>query len=95
MSMKRCVEGVFPVADELPAPTSEVAAFCAELLELEGPPFASEAEMPETRRSGRRVDGSAILRLLGLDLQYPTYREGITASIAEERDIGPTMNGPE
>ncbi len=90
-SMERCVEGVFPVADELPAPSSDVAAFCARLLALEKPPFASEAEMPETRRFGRKVDGSAIFGLLCLDLLYPTYREGITASVAEERDTAQTM----
>ena len=93
-SMERCVEGVFPVADELPAPSSDVAAFCARLLALETPPLASEAEMPETRRFGRRVDGSAILGMLGLDLRYPTYKEGITASVVAERDAGSTVNRP-
>ena len=37
------------------------------------------------------LDGSAIFGLLCLDLLYPTYREGITASVAEERDTAQTM----
>ena len=91
-SMERSIEGTFPVADELPAPSRDIAAFCAKLLAMEMPPFASAASLSETRRSGRRVDGSAILGLLGLELRYPTYREGIRASVAAELNAAPTVN---
>jgi hypothetical protein len=36
----------------------------------------------ETRRADRRVDGSAVFRLLGVTLHYPNYRLGIPASLA-------------
>ncbi len=84
-SMARGIEGAFPVADALPATSREVARFCAGLLGLDLPGEATESELSETRRFGRRVDGRAILRHLGLELRYPTYREGIPASIAAER----------
>lgn len=79
------VEGVYPVADTLPAPSSDVALFCSELLGLPMPPTATESELSETRRSDRRVDGAAVLNRLGLGLLYPTYREGIPACVAAER----------
>ena len=42
------------------------------------------AEVSETRRSNRKVDGRAIRRLLGIELRYPSYRTGIPASLAAE-----------
>lgn len=84
--MIRGVEGAFPVADGQPAATRKVAEFCARLLDIEMPPFVDESRLPETLRTGRRVDGSAILSLLGLQLNHPTYREGIRACLAAERD---------
>ncbi len=74
------VTGSFPAADDHPSTSREIAAFCSELT---GAPIesASKAEVSETRRSDRRVDGRAIRRLLGVELRYPSYREGIPASL--------------
>jgi hypothetical protein len=49
------------------------------------PASASPEELDETRRSDRRVSGQAIVRMLGVTLQYPSYRVGIPAALAEER----------
>ena len=84
--MGQDLHGVFPVADRLPAPSGEVAQFCATLLGLPLPPTVPDERLSSTRRSDRRVDGGAVLDRLGIDLRYPTYREGIPASVAAERD---------
>jgi len=80
------VEGAYPVADDEPAPSEAVARFCAELLGLPMPESIPRAEVSETRRANRRVDGRAIRRLLHVPLDYPSYRTGIPASLAAERD---------
>ena len=41
--------------------------------------------MPVGRRiSGRKVDGSKIREMLKVELQYPSWKTGIQASLAEE-----------
>lgn len=83
-SIQQCTVGAFPVADECPASSAEVARFCSELLHLPLPDIVPDDSLSETRRSDRRVDGSAIRRVLGMRLQYRSYREGIPACIAAE-----------
>lgn len=78
------VTGAWPVADEFPCSSDEVAEFCATLLGLPPPPRVPLTEQSETRRANRRVDGRAACDLLGVRLTYPTYREGIRAALAEE-----------
>ncbi len=73
--------GAFPVADEEPCASREIAEFCSRLLHLDMPPEARGAELGETRQSDRRVDGSAIRRALKIQLRYPSYRDGIPASL--------------
>ncbi len=81
--------GSFPVADAHPCPSGEIAAFCAESMGLKLPEACGDSSIPETRRSNRKVDGSAIRRLLGVSLRYPSYREGIPACLEEEaREAG-------
>lgn len=83
-AMERGLVGTFPVADAAPAFSREVASFCSELLGLDMPAPVPMRDLGETRRADRRVDGAAVLRLLQLRLRYPTYREGIPASLAAE-----------
>ena len=71
------LEGAYPVADQHPCTTREIAEFCASLLNL---PLPASATQPRTT-SNRRVDGSAIRHALGITLQYPSYRTGIPASL--------------
>ena len=69
--------GAYPVADDEPCTSREIATFCAELLGIVMPSDGAGV----MRRSDRRVDGSAILRALGVSLRYPSYRTGIPASL--------------
>ena len=76
------VQGAWPVADDLPATTRQVAAFCATL----GLPAPRGADPSGSGDSpGRRVDGHAVRSVLGVKFRYPSYREGIAASILSER----------
>ena len=78
------VTGAYPVADEEPCPSREVASFCSELMGIPMPPEIPLDRASETRRSNRRVDGSEIRRLLGIELAHRSYRTGIPACLAEE-----------
>lgn len=69
--------GAFPVADEYPCTSREIADYCAERFHLPPPISVSQSEVPVSRRNNRRVDGRAIFRLLGLSLLYPSYKEGL------------------
>lgn len=85
-AMVQGLEGAFPVADALPAMSRDVALFSAGLMGVGLPEEVADRELSETRLSDRRVDGRAILQRLGIQLLYPTYREGIPACIAAEQD---------
>jgi nucleoside-diphosphate-sugar epimerase len=81
------VTGAWPVADELPCPSREVAEFHAALLGVAPP-------VPEPAAShGRRVDGRAIRQRLGITLKYASYRTGIPAALEEERLMGDPRRG--
>jgi nucleoside-diphosphate-sugar epimerase len=80
------LRGAWPVADDHPCPAREVAAFCAALLDLPMPPSVGPEEVSETLRFDRRIDGRAIRRALGVELAYPSYREGIPACLSEEAE---------
>jgi nucleoside-diphosphate-sugar epimerase len=75
------IEGSFPVADDEPCTQRQIAEFCTELLQVPAPAVAPPDSLHPTRRADRRVDGSAIRRLLGVNLKYPTYRIGIPQSL--------------
>jgi nucleoside-diphosphate-sugar epimerase len=72
------VTGAYPVADDEPCTSREIAEFCARLLDLPLPLH----EQAKACSTNRRVDGSAIRRALGITLRYPSYRVGIPASIS-------------
>ena len=71
--------GAFPIADEEPCPSMEVAVLTAQLLNLPVPTAPSKPPA-----AGRRVDGSAYRLTLGLVLRYPSYRQGVPACLAAE-----------
>lgn len=80
------ITGTYPVADEEPCTSREIAEFCARLLNL---PVTSTGQEPRAGQAGcmprfatnRRVDGSAIRRALGIQLTYPSYRVGVPAAV--------------
>jgi len=83
---------VFNGADEEPAPPGDVLAYAAELLGFVLPPEvpfeqAAVGMTPMARSfyaECRRVSNARIKRELGVLLHYPTYREGLTALLADE-----------
>ncbi|HEY1862994.1 MAG TPA: SDR family oxidoreductase [Roseiarcus sp.] len=76
---------VWNVADDEPAPPQDVVAYAAALLGLEPPPeepFAGARLSPMGREfyaDNKRVSISKAKALLGFQLAYPTYREGLRA----------------
>jgi nucleoside-diphosphate-sugar epimerase len=70
--------GAWPVADDYPCTSREIAPYCAELAGVPLPPPAHASELHHSRRANRRVDGRAIRALLRVDLEYPTYRDAIS-----------------
>lgn len=73
--------GAWPVADEESCTARQIAEFCSNLLNLPMPPLVPRSELHHTRQANRRVDGSGIRRILAIQLRYPTWREGIPASL--------------
>jgi nucleoside-diphosphate-sugar epimerase len=87
----RRLAGTFNLADDLPAPPQDVVAHAADLIGVAAPPempFATAAMTPMARSfygDNKRVANAAIKRALGIDLLYPTFREGLAAILAEEK----------
>lgn len=75
----------YNVADDLPAPPEDVIALAAEMLGLPVPPAIpfEEADLGALARSfyseTKRVSNQRIRTELGVDLAFPTYREGLRA----------------
>ena len=84
------VGGTFNLADDEPAPPQEVVAYAAQLLGVDPPPEIAfdAAEMTPMARSfyadNKRVSNAAIKRALGIELLYPTYRDGLAAILRNE-----------
>jgi len=79
--------GVYNVADDLPAPNSDVVGYAFELLGKPVPPAIPWDEIAPTMSAmarsfygeSRRVRNDRLKRELGVVLRYPTYREGLKA----------------
>ena len=76
---------IYNVCDDEPAPAAEIVAFAAGLMGVEPPPeqpFETADLSPMARSfysANRRVRNGRIKAELGVDLAYPTYREGLRA----------------
>ena len=81
---------VYNVADDEPAPPEDVITYAAELLGVEPPPEVpfEEAELTPMARSFysnlRRVCNARIKSELGVELAYPSYREGLQGVLTED-----------
>ncbi|PKP90563.1 MAG: NAD(P)-dependent oxidoreductase [Alphaproteobacteria bacterium HGW-Alphaproteobacteria-16] len=77
--------GAYNLADDMPAPQSDVIAFGAQLLGLPAPPLVplAEADLSPAARAfyaeNRRVANGKAKRLLGWRPLYPDYRLGLRA----------------
>lgn len=84
---------IYNVCDDEPAPPQDVVSFAAELLGVEPPPeqpFETTELSPMARSfyaDNRRVRNDRIRRELGVELRYPTYREGLRALLAEDPSV--------
>lgn len=75
------VTGAWPVADAHPCTSREIAEYCSRLLGVQMPEQVRTESLHQTRRANRRVDGSKIRETLGIELRYPSYRDGIPAAL--------------
>jgi len=81
---------IFNVTDNEPAPAHEVVAYAAKLLGIDAPPEIAfdEAELSPFAAhfyaECKRVRNDRIKQELGVDLEFPTYRQGLAAILAEE-----------
>ena len=79
---------IYNVSDNEPAPPQDVIAYAAQLLGVPAPPEIAfeDAEMTPMGRSfygeNKRVSNARIRTELGVELSYPTYREGIAHEAA-------------
>lgn len=85
LAAARKLSGTFNLTDDMPAPPQDVVTFAADLEGIEPPPETAfeTAEMTAMARSfyadNKRVANRAIKQALGIELLYPSYREGLTA----------------
>lgn len=92
---------VFNLVDDAPAENAAVIAAAAELLGVPAPAAVPYAEAIRTMspmarsfwEESRLVDNAATKAALGLVWRYPTYREGLAASLVEERRQDLAQNG--
>jgi nucleoside-diphosphate-sugar epimerase len=81
---------IYNVADDEPAAPGDVVAYAAELMGMPPPPeiaFADADLTPMARsfyEGSRRIKNARIKSELGVKLRYPTYREGLTALLADD-----------
>lgn len=79
---------IYNAADDEPAPPQDVVAYAAELLGVEAPrevAFEDAGLSPMGRGfygENKRVSNARIKDELGVELAYPTYREGMKALVA-------------
>ena len=82
-TVAREASGVFNICDDEPAPPQDVIAHAAQLLGVAPPPdedYATAPMAPMARSfyaSSNRVRNTRAKRDLGLELAFPTYREGL------------------
>jgi nucleoside-diphosphate-sugar epimerase len=82
---------IYNVCDDDPASPEDVLSLAAQLLDLPEPPMVpyEDAEMTPMARSfyaeNKRVRNDRIKRDLGVNLRFPTYREGLRGLLAAEK----------
>jgi nucleoside-diphosphate-sugar epimerase len=88
------LSGTFNLADDEPTPPQQVVTRAADMLGLVPPPEIAfeEADMSPMARSfyadNKRISNAAIKQVLGINLLYPTYREGLAAILKDHKANG-------
>jgi len=83
---------IYNVCDDEPVPPASVVEFACELLDIEPPPLVAFEEAAESMspmgltfwNDNRRVDNRRIKEELGVELAFPTYREGLRGILEAE-----------
>jgi nucleoside-diphosphate-sugar epimerase len=86
-AFERRADGIFNVADDEPAPPGDPIAFAARLLGVEQPPEIPFSEAQSSMNPSalsfyadiKRAKNGKLKSVLGVTLQFPTYREGLAA----------------
>ena len=87
-ALQRPHPGVYNVCDDDPASPEDILGLAADMQGLPPPPIVpyEQAEMTPMARSfyaeNKRVRNDRIKTVLGVTLDYPTYREGLAAILA-------------
>ena len=87
----RGAEQIYNVTDDGPAPPQDVITFAAELLHMPPPPEVpfDDALLSPMAASfyadNKRIRNERLRQELGVALQFPTYREGLRAILADQR----------
>jgi nucleoside-diphosphate-sugar epimerase len=82
---------IYNVADDEPAPPQDVIAYAAQLLHMPPPPEIAfkDADLPLMAKSfyveNKRVSNARLHHDLGLELKFPSYRQGLRAILAAGR----------
>jgi nucleoside-diphosphate-sugar epimerase len=85
LAAERRLSGIFNLADDEPAPPQDLITHAAAMMGIAPPPETpfDEAQMTPMARSfysdNKRVSNAAIKAALGIELLYPTYREGLSS----------------
>jgi len=85
LAAQRKLSGTFNLADDEPAPPQDLIAYAAHQMGVPVPPDIAfeDANMTPMARSfysdNKRVSNKAIKAALGIELLYPTFREGLDA----------------
>src|SRR5690606_37656401 len=91
LAARQRLAGTFNLADDEPAPPQDVIAHAAGLIGMDAPPDLpfETAEMTPMQKSfyrdNKRVSNKAIKAALGIELLYPTYREGLAQVLESEQ----------
>jgi nucleoside-diphosphate-sugar epimerase len=84
-ALEKTADGIFNVCDDEPAPPQDVIEYAATLMGAPVPPAIDfdSADLTPMARSfygeNKRVLNRRIKQDLGVELRYPTYREGLAA----------------
>lgn len=87
-ALQRPHPGIYNVCDDDPASPEDILGLAADMLGMPPPPIVpyEQAEMTPMARSfyaeNKRVRNDRIKTVLGVTLDYPTYREGLAAILA-------------
>jgi len=68
----------FVVGDLAPAPHIEVVRYICEAYRVPLPASAPIESLHASLRADRAIDPSRALRVLGVELRYPSYRQGMS-----------------